>query len=285
MRFFLRSRNFKIFAASLSVLIVIVIVISVFSRVSSPVSSFFGTIATPVQKVFSSVSDWFDGIFKSMDDNEELMAEIDRLKLENAELSEKLTGYEEIEAQNKQYEQYLGIKEKNPEMLFQSAAVAARDYTDPYKGFTINVGQLDGVALHDPVITEAGLVGYISEIAPTYAKVTTVLSPDLKAGGKDSRTQDEGIVSGRADLSVDNRCYIYNLQRECTVSIGDYVVTSGGSVFPKGMIVGKVHDIKQQSRDSSLYAEIDVAVDFDDIKEVMVITYFSGQGYVGPEQE
>ncbi|MBO5913659.1 MAG: hypothetical protein J6Q76_09345 [Clostridia bacterium] len=109
MRFFLRSRNFKIFAASLSVLIVIVIVISVFSRVSSPVSSFFGTIATPVQKVFSSVSDWFDGIFKSMDDNEELMAEIDRLKLENAELSEKLTGYEEIEAQNKQYEQYLGI--------------------------------------------------------------------------------------------------------------------------------------------------------------------------------
>ena len=102
MRFFLRSRNFKIFAASLSVLIVIVIVISIFSRVSSPVSSFFGAIATPAQKAFSSVSDWFEGVFKSMDDNEELMAEIDRLKSENAELSQKLREYEETEAQNKQ---------------------------------------------------------------------------------------------------------------------------------------------------------------------------------------
>lgn len=285
MRFFFRSKNFKIFAASLSVLIVVVIVISLFSHVSSPISSFFGAIATPVQKAFSSVSDWFNGFTQSMDDNEALMEEIERLKSENAELTEKLTGYEEIESQNKQYEQYLGIKEKNPEMLFQSATIAAKDSTDPYKGFTLNVGQLDGVALHDPVITEAGLVGYISEIAPTYSKVTTVLSPDLKAGGKDSRTQDEGIISGRADLSIDDKCYLYNLQRDCTVSIGDYIVTAGGSVFPKGLVVGKVSDIRQQSKDSSLYAVIDSTVDFDELRDVMVITYFSGQGYVGPEQE
>ncbi len=285
MRFFFRSKNFKIFAASISVLIAVVIVISLFSKVSSPVSSFFGAIATPVQKAFTGISNWFDGITQSMDDNEELMNELEQLKLENAELANKLIDYEELEAENKNYEQYLGIKEKNPEMLFQSATVAARDNTDPYKGFTINVGLIDGVALHDPVITELGLIGYISEIAPTYSKVTTVLSPDLKAGGMDSRTTDEGIVSGRADFAVDDKCYLYNLQRDCSVSIGDYVVTAGGSVFPKGLIVGKVSDIKQQSKDSSLYAVVDSQIDFDKLKEVMVITYFSGQGYVGPSEE
>lgn len=285
MRFFFRSRKFKIFIASLSVLLVAVIAVALFSRVSSPISSFVGTVTTPVQKAFSAVSDWFGGIKGSMGDNRELMNEIEQLKAENAELSQKLVNLEETQAQNEFYKQFLGIKEKNPEMLFQSATVAARDSTDPYKGFTVNVGLIDGVALHDPVITEAGLVGYISEIAPTYSKVTTVLSPELKAGGRDSRTQDEGVVSGRAELAVDNKCYLYNLQRNCAVSVGDYVVTSGGSVFPEGLIVGTVSDIKQQSKDTSIYAVVESKVDFDNLHKVMVITYFSGQGYVGPDKE
>ncbi len=284
MRFFIRSRGFKIFVASLSAVIVLVVVISVFSRVSSPISSFFGAVTTPVQKAFSAVSGWLGGISDSMKDNDELLAEIERLKTENAELNEKLVGLEETEAQNKKYEQYLGIKEKNPEMLFQTASVSSRDSADPYYGFTINVGLRDGVSLHDPVITSAGLVGYISEIAPTYAKVTTVMSPELKAGGKDSRTQDEGIISGRADYAVDNKCYFYNLRRDCSVAVGDYIITAGGSVFPKGLIIGKVDDIKQQGKDSSLYAIVSSDIDFSKLQDVMVITYFSGQGHIGPDE-
>ena len=284
MRFFLRSRNFKIFVASLSVVLVVAIVIAVFSRVSSPISSFVGAVTTPVQKAFSAVSDWFGGITDSMGDNQDLLAEIEALKAENAELSNKLVNMEELEAQNKNYEQYLGIKDKNHEMLFQSATVAARDSTDPYHGFTVNVGLIDGVALHDPVITDAGLIGYIGEVGPTYSKVVTVLSPELKFGGKDSRTEDDGIVSGRADLAIDNKCYIYNLRRDCAVAVDDYIITAGGSVFPKGLIIGKVSDIKQQSKDSSLYAEIKSGIEFDKLTDVMVITYFSGQGYVGPEE-
>ncbi len=285
MRFFLRSGKFKVFISFLLGLAAVTVIAVFVGRASSPLSDLVGTVTAPVQKAFGSVSDWFSDKKKAMGDNEELMAEIERLKSENASLSEKLVDYEETVAQNKNYEQYLGIKEKNPEMLFQSATVVSRDSTDPYKGFSVNVGLIDGVSLYDPVITEQGLVGYISEIASTYSKVTTVLSPDLKAGGKDSRTQDDGVVSGRADLAADNNAYLYNLRRDCSVSVGDSIITSGGSVFPKGIIIGSVTDIKQQSKDTSLYAVVKSKVDFDSVREVMVITYFSGQGYVGPEKE
>ena len=212
MRFFLRSKNFKIFIASLLALIVMILAIGFFTRVSSPLSSFVGAITTPVQKAFSSLENKIEGFKASVKDNQDLLLRIEQLEKENAELQEKLIGLEDLEAQNHTYEEYLGIKEKNPEMLFQSATIASKDVTDPYKSFTVNVGSMDGVQLHDPVITEAGVVGYISEIAPTYSKVTTILSPELKAGGRDSRTLDEGVVSGRADLSIDNKCYMYNLQ-------------------------------------------------------------------------
>lgn len=283
MRFFFRSKKFKIFVSSVAVVLVVCVLISLISSVSSPISSVIGTVTSPVQKALRSVSDKKDSIVKSIGDNKKLLEEIDDLKKENAELADKLIDYEDTVKQNEFYENYLGIKEKHTEMLFQSAKIISRDASDPYKGFSINVGLVDGISLHDPVITDAGLVGYVTEIAPTYSKITTVLSPKLKAGGIDSRTSDEGIISGRADLSDANKCYFYNLQRSCSVSVGDYVVTSGGSVFPEGIIVGKVTDIKQNPKDTSLYAVLSSDVDFDRISDVMVITYYGGQGAVGPE--
>lgn len=269
--------------ASVAALLVVVIVVSLITSVSSPISSFISTVTTPVQKTITAISDKFSDWRKTTGDNKELLAEIQRLEAEKAELADKLTEMEQIQQENEFYEQFLGIKEKNSEMLFQYGSVVARDSTDPYKSFTIDVGLINGVEQYDPVITPDGLVGYITEIAPTYSKVTTVLSPKLKAGGKDNRTADEGIISGRADLAEKGSCYLYNLQRDCTVSIGDYVVTAGGGVFPEGLIIGTVSDIKQQSKDSSLYAVVESQIDFDNLREIMVITYYSGQGMTGPD--
>lgn len=284
MRFFFRSRSFKIFVSAVAVVLVVSVTIAVFSSVSSPISSLIGTVTTPVQKAFTSISGKFNDFKISLGDNQKLLEQVDQLKKQNAELSEQLIEYESTLLQNKFYEEFLGIKENNPEMLFQTASVSARDNTDPYKGFTVDVGMLDGVALNDPVITSEGLVGYVSEIAPTYCKITTILSPKLKAGGRDNRTGDEGVISGRADLAADNKSSLYNLQRDCSVSIGDYVVTAGGGIYPAGLIVGTVSDIKQQSKDTSLYAVVDTNIDFDRLKTVMIVTYYSGQGVIAPKE-
>lgn len=277
MRFFFRSRKFKILLASVAALLVVVAVISLVSNVSSPISSFLSTVTTPVQKAVTSVSAKLGDFKQRLGDNSDLQNEIARLEAEKAELVEQLTEMEKNRLENKFYEEYLGIKEEHNEMLFQSAGVVARDAADPYKGFTVDVGLIDGAALYDPVITKDGLVGYITEIAPTYSKVTTILSPKLKAGGKDSRTGDSGVISGRGDLAGNNQCHLYNLQRDCSVSVDDYVVTVGGGVFPKGLVVGKVLNIKQQTKDASLYAVVQSAVNFDKLDKVMVVTYFAGQ--------
>ena len=280
MRFFFKSRKFKVIVATVVALAVLTTSVAVISNLSSPISSLFGAIATPIQKAFSSVSAKIDKYKASISDNNELLAEIEKLREENAKLSAELVDYESVLEQNAFYEEFLGIKEKNPDMLFQIAMVTTNDVTDPYKGFTINAGLLNGVSLKDPVITPEGLVGYVCEVAPTYSKVCNVFSPSLKAGGKDSRTSDEGVVSGGSELAIKGKTGLYNLKRDCSVSIGDHIVTIGGSVFPAGLVVGKVSDIKQQVKDNSLYAVIEPAVDFEHLRDVMIITYFSGQGSV-----
>ena len=62
------------------------------------------------------------------------------------------------------------------------------------------------------------------------------------------------------------------------LSSGDSVVTSGISgIFPAGLLLGHVNEIKPESHGISQYAIIEPAVNFDELKNVFVITGFTGK--------
>ena len=62
------------------------------------------------------------------------------------------------------------------------------------------------------------------------------------------------------------------------MTVGDIVVTSGfGSVFPANLIIGEVKDIRAESENISLYAEVVPAADVKGCTDVFIITEFEGQ--------
>ncbi len=278
MRFFFRSKKFKIIVSVFLVVVLLSVIIGVIGTTTSPVSGMLGTIISPFQKAATAVTDYFTDLSNRFDENGELIEENEALKKENAELANKLVDYENAVNQNAFYEEFLEIKERNPDFQFASAKVISKDSTDDFKNFTIDKGLLDGISVNDPVITSEGLVGYVSVAAPTYCNVQTILDNRINVGGIDSRTSDAGIVTGSVKLSADGRTSLNNLSRNCTVTVGDYIVTSGGGVFPKGLIIGTISQINTDKTNQSVYAEITPTVDFDDLQDVMIITYFSGQG-------
>ena len=154
----------------------------------------------------------------------------------------------------------------------------SRDPDSLFEGFTVGAGQLHGVSLYDPVITDEGLVGYISEVGATTSKVTTILDPKLVCGAYDSRTSDAGALSGTTELAEQGYTRFYNLPRTCSVAVGDLVVTSGSGVFPDGLILGNVVSISSDPVSTSLFAAVKPTVRFDELKKVMVLTSFAGQG-------
>lgn len=183
-------------------------------------------------------------------------------------------------AENEYYKDYLEIKDKNPDFKFEPATVISRDNTDPYLSFVINKGSANGVKENDPVITDAGLVGYISEVGLTTSKVATILSPDIVIGALDNRTNDSGVVSGTLEQAKEGNTKLFNLSRSCNVAVGDYVVTSGEGIFPSGLLIGTIKSIGTDEYNTSIYANIDPFEDISEIREVMVITDFEGQGSV-----
>lgn len=283
MRFFVRTRKFKRLVGILAILIAVTVVFAMIGGTMAPGSSIGSALITPFQRLFTTISHGIGDTWKTFTDNQAILEENAALQDQVDELTGQLTEYQTALNENAFYKGFLEIKEAHPDFQFAEAMVIAADGTDLYRGFVIDKGSLAGVAAHDPVITSAGLLGYVSEVSLTSAKVTTLLDPGLNVGGFDSRTGDTGILTGDAAYAAEGCTRLYNLPRSSSVAIDDYILTSGGGIFPKGLIIGQVTDVSRDAEDTTVSASVRPMVDYSDLRKVMVITYFDGQGSVAQE--
>jgi rod shape-determining protein MreC len=268
------------FAAVLAVTCVIIYSVGTGGQ-SDFVTSICGIITTPVQKISAMVSAGFGTFSGEFRDIDEVRAENELLKKKVRELTKKTVDYDDLKSQNESYRKLLELKQENENYQFVASSVIARDSNDYYGAFTLDKGSADGVSLYDPVITADGLVGYISGLGVTSSKVTTILSPSLEIGAVDKETRDGGTLFGEISSAKSGYTRLNYLSRECEVTVGDIVVTSGfGTVFPKNLIIGEVHEIRAESENISLYAEVEPAADIKNCTDVFIITDFEGQNAV-----
>lgn len=284
MRKFFASRSFKVLIIIVCVFVVVSTVFVAVGHYIAPQSDILGTILSPFQKLGSAITNQIDRSFTAVGRLDTLEDENNQLREELRVYREQLVDFDQYKRDNEFYKQFLEIKEQNSDYVFQPATVTARDAADACASFSIDAGSRDGVALHDPVITKDGLVGYISEVGTAMSTVVTVIDPKLRVGAIVSRTRESGVIKGDTALLSDGACSLSYLASTSAVTIGDYVITSGaGGVFPKGLIVGTVTEVKKEQSNVSLYAVVKPVVDVHAITQVMVITEFEGQGGIADE--
>jgi len=277
----LQGKSFRTLVVVAVVLVVIMLYSAALGGSQNIFSATFSLISTPVQRLSAKLTGSSQELSDVFADPVALSEENEALKDKVRELTSSLVDYEEMKQENETLKQILGIKEENPDFEFVTANVISRDTSDSYQPFTIDAGTSDGVALYDPIMTADGLVGYVSEVGPVSSKVTTVLSSTINIGAFDRRTRDNGVVSGTSSLAVDGTTKFGLLQRDCDVSTGDIIVTSGlGGIFPPNVVIGEVTDVKPEPQSISLYAVITPAADILECREVFVLVDFEGQGSV-----
>lgn len=279
MRDFFKSTHFKVLAAVAIVLMAFSLRATMQGGLAPITSQLLGFVTTPLQRASAGVSNSANNFFHKYLQAGELANENDQLKEKVRILQQQLVDYEQYKQENEQFREYLEIKQDHPDFAFEYATVVGRDSTDRFYSFTIDKGSLAGISKRDPVITSDGLVGIITEVGPTYSKVLTILDVAVEIGSYDIRTRDIGLVTGAIDLVVDDYCKLTMLPRESEVSPGDLIYTSGyGGLYPKDLAVGELVEIRTESSGMSLYAVVKPAADIANVKDVLVITDFQGQG-------
>ncbi|OQB16043.1 MAG: Cell shape-determining protein MreC precursor [Firmicutes bacterium ADurb.Bin193] len=236
------------------------------------------SVITPVQSLATAASQTvirFAGYFGDID---RLRTENERMQNEINELSDTVRTLEQYRLENERLREMLNLKDNAKEYNLVASRVIAKDPGGWFNSFTIDKGTSDGLAYRMPVITSAGLVGHIYEIGSDWAKVITIIDSGSSVGATVARTRDVAVVESDIALSGEGLCKMTYLSKSSTVITGDIIETSGlGGIYPKGLLIGKVREIRSETAGISQYAIIEPAVDFGRISEVFVITNHTGR--------
>ena len=275
----------SIFARILGVIALLLVGVMIYSAATDGIATIpaklAGIFITPVQSLVSGASDGISGFFGQLTGTGELQQRLHELEQENTELRNKLVEYDKLKQENDWYSDILGLHEEHSDYTFASGRVIGRDPSDVYGNFTINAGTNAQIAVNDPVVaTDGSLVGVVEEVGLTYAKVRTVLDPATKVASQISRTGDTAYTAGSTvDMARQNSLRMTTLERSSGVAVGDSVITSGiGGVYPSGLLIGSVQNITNASDGMTLNGNVSLFADIYDLKQVMVITSFDGQG-------
>ena len=278
MGFILKLLKSRFFLISLAVALLLSIVPGVLCAMGqgSYIRSALVTVSTPFRWAFTKVGEGLSGFsmyFKTLealrDENEELRAELEGYK--NLVYDAELIGEE-----NKFLDSFLGIKEEHIDFLFEDATVIGRESTNYRTVYTLSKGTLHGIEVNMPIITEKGLVGHITEVGATWSKAVLITETASAVGGFIERSGVLGVVEGTYELRTEGICQMIYIEPDSDIRVGDKVISSGiGGVYPRGLMIGKVTEIRMDEASRTLTATVEPAADLDSVAKLMIITEYN----------
>lgn len=278
MQNFFQSRRFKVILTLLILLFAFLLRSLYTGETMSFLSEAGSLLLSPASKTAAGFSSLLEETFYPFLHAGAIMEENERLTEENRRLQEQLVDYQVLQNENNQLREYLEIKDEDQTLTFLPATVIARAPDSAFGSFTLDVGANDGVSPRDPVITVDGLVGVVTEVSGSYCNVQTILDVAVSVGALDIYTQDTGIITGSLPLSRQGLTRMNYLPRESSIAVGDVITTSGVSgLFPQGLKIGTIHSIEQSSSGLSVSAVVQPSADILSVKNVQIITGFSGK--------
>lgn len=121
-----------------------------------------------------------------------------------------------------------------------------------------------------PVVSADGIVGYVISVTDTTAKVQTIIDASSSTSAVMSISRDNIIVKG--ELGNENMLKATYISSDADLILNDDVETSGlGGIYPKGLKIGKLVQIIEETNITEKYAIIEPAVDFSKLETVLVI--------------
>ncbi len=228
------------------------------------------TLLAPFQRAAAWAGAQVQGVVANVQDiltvhqqNQLLRSEVEQLRVQNVQANE-------YAAENIRLRELLGYTQSARQFDLVMARVIGREPTTWTRMIVIDRGTQHGVQKNMAVITARGLVGTVTDAGPISSKVQLILDPRSAAGALVQRSRVAGVVKGTPDDAMHPR--MVNVPKSQDMAVGDIVVTSGfGGIYPKGIMVGTVSAVKNDSGGLLHYAVIEPATDFQRLEDVAVI--------------
>ena len=154
------------------------------------------------------------------------------------------------------------------------ARIISRPESEFDQQVVISAGSNNGIAQDTPVVTQDGLVGRVTNLNGSAARVTLITDDESAVQAMDQRTNAIGLVrvgQGQGQLILDR------VGKNENVQVGDVIVTAGTrskqypSLFPRGIQIGQVISVGQTDTAPYKAIQIQSYVNFGSLDSVIAL--------------
>ena len=235
-------------------------------------------VMAPFRAAGTALTETAEKYYSYMFRYEALEAENEALKADIAEMEDVARQADAVSRENERLRALLKLKEQHEDYKVVDSYIIGWSSTDWSNTYTINRGTNSGIQQNMCAITDNGeVVGLVTEVGVNYAVVKTVLDSTLEISGTISTSGYNGMVSGGYIDGNETLLKMDYLPSDSIIRNQDQVVTSGSTVYPRGLIIGHVVDAGFEDTGVAKFALLRTAADIDSLEQIFIITEYTNE--------
>lgn len=259
-----------------SFIFLVVFVLLVFFHVTHllrPVENFLLYLVKPISGRLYNFGAEFNKSYHARNSQIDLNEKVESLASEVARLTVLNSKYLSLEEENNKLRNILKYSGENSWKTVVVGIIGRETLAaigNESQNIIINKGSKDGLRLGLGLINEEGVVvGKIIDLQLGTAKICLTTSPGCQlAASIQNQNKTLGIVDGDLGLTI-KMGYIPQLEK---INVNDIVITSGlGGDIPRGLVVGRVQAVRNESNEIWQSATIEPLVNMDNLTVLAVI--------------
>ncbi len=235
-------------------------------------------VLTPFRAAGTSLTKTAERYYSYMFRYEALKAENDDLKAQLAEMQDTLRKADATTRENTRLRNMMSLNETHDSYEEVDAYIIGWSSTDWSNTMTINRGSNAGIEENMVAITDNGeVVGLVTQVGVNFAVVKTVLDSTLEISATIADSGYNGMVSGGYIEGNEKYLQMDYLPSSSIIRNNDQVVTSGSTVYPRGLILGYVVDAGFKETGVAKYAVLKPAAEISSLEQIFILTNFRNE--------
>ena len=233
------------------------------------------SLLAPFESALSALTRTAERFYNYVFQYESLEAENEYLKARVAAMEDEIRSIDTLQRENERLRAVANLLKEHEDYDLLSSYIISWDSSNWRNTFTIGKGTQSGISEGMCAVTEQGqVVGIVTDCGSNWATVTTILDSSLQISATLSSSGYNGIVQGAHKTDKENQLRMDYLSTEAVIRNNDQVVSTGSTLYPRGLILGYVVDAGLDGTGVAKYAVIEPAADFDALEQVFIITNY-----------
>ena len=261
-----KIKTILVAAVALAILTTVAVAVS---GGTAPGQNVVGTLLSPLRAGVAAIDRAALRVYDYIFSYESLQAEKNALEQQILAMQEDVRTAQEYQRENQRLKQLLKLSDAHEDYAFVDGYIISWDASTWRSSFTIAVGMC--------AITENGqVVGLLTEVGSNWATVTTILDQSLEISASVASSGYTGVVQGTYESEDTQLLRMNYLPTDAVLKNGDQVVTTGSTLYPRGLLLGYVTNVSLDETGVAKYAALEASCNLDGLEQVFVITDYAG---------